>query len=1451
MSVKYKRQIDRILKKWAARPAETDAELAKQGRWPAGAPAGKGGQFAPAKGGAGGGSGASKFSSYGSLFSQGSSFPGGDSPAWAGQQNKKPAPPPPGAKPHPQVNDKGQPVTVNYPTKASDPSTWTSADKTATFTPGGKTPDTLNGVPMKPWANVPRTESEWAAVAGQNPGVDHALPFEKLPGMSVGAGLVIREPDGRVWLTSPTNAFGGYRQTFPKGTVEHGLSMQASAIKEAYEETGLQVRITGVLGDYERTTSKARFYIAERVGGTPAAMGWESQAVRLSPAKDMRKLLNMKVDQGILDDLEAERFFDKAAGPKKPGAAWTNQPRWPGGTPLGGKWKAYDGDGTLMPPKIGSQTNPAAMKKAEAVYGLAKAGQKTALLDAAITLQKQVDANTAAGKANYHAKELAKASQYANALVADVMLKPKADAAVVRLSGPMKISGLTASGGKPGGSNPGGMYQDAKGQKWLVKGNAQYVSGNVTGAVSNDRAKNEVLASKLMLAAGVGAPDMALVELEGKHGGTNAGGGSLGVASKWVDGAQGLKPNDLAHKQAVQKTFAVHAWLGNYDVLGQGYDNTVIKDGKAVNIDPGGAILFRAQGLPKDSFAKDAPEWETMRTTTAEQKAIFGQMQAGALKESAKALAAIDDETIKKLVDTHGPGDAKAKADLADTLIARRDAILAKAGIQKAAGAAPVGAVVDAPTPTPPKVENAVKPASGGGAGGIEKPSFTGGTPQAQAYYALLADKAAAAHAEGNYTTLAAMTVTNKGKPAWPEKTVNGKAMTAYHGALLKDLEAKKADAVADVAAGKATVTGADGTAWKADEKGVLQPATATAKALTQAQVSGIFDAKAEEFGGGVEYGVKNVGGKYADLINAAEAGNLDGVKAVNMIGAYGKSVQQALVAAMTGVAAPVKPDYDTLYAAAQATGMSMNTQNWTKTQMKMWDAAIKGDTDALNGISPITTQSKAMKAALLGALGQPQTRAASATAKPDMLFGQTNALGGVADPAPVAPKAAAPNFDAKKLPDTNTNAASHNPKIDAIKAAFEKGDEKALLAMNFGSNNYAAKQVALANDALAALGSVHKVSIKQKANSHPALVGGGVAASGSASATAAPSASAKRTLADLKPNNLPPKPDVMNWKGPGSPYSSKQWKNQANIDAVNAIEQAALTGGIEAVNALKFPVLNPDTGEPTGKMVSAADHPAKQLIVAYKIDVENSIKDFLNPPKKLAAFNTVSASSVQETAAKFLGTKIGQTVDKQPQDQQFGYWIALGKVAQPSVIKPTAVKDLTPQEYSAGKAAYQGYSALTKKWVSAVQSSGQINRAIDEGKTTYGDLNLKEVTKAIYKDATPVSAGSTLYRWQNMPKGMLKQLEQAQPGLVFQSQGGMCTSKSATATKHFGQHRMVIRAAPGSKMIHSHGSGGFASEQELTTIPGQRFVLLSKKFVDNRWDIEVLMLPPDENFVA
>lgn len=213
---------------------------------------------------------------------------GGSKPAASGPK----APP---VAYHPSLNDDGQHVVIHAPHKASAEDTWADADLPATFVPGGPVPAELNGVPFAPWTDAPTSSDEWEHVEGQNADLDEP-PLELAHGKHAGAGVVVIEDDGRVWLTAPTNKFGGYSYTLPKGTAEMELSLQANSIRECYEETGLQVEITGFLMDVERSTSVARYYTARRVSGSPSEMGWETQAMVLCPLDKLYEYLHAKPD---------------------------------------------------------------------------------------------------------------------------------------------------------------------------------------------------------------------------------------------------------------------------------------------------------------------------------------------------------------------------------------------------------------------------------------------------------------------------------------------------------------------------------------------------------------------------------------------------------------------------------------------------------------------------------------------------------------------------------------------------------------------------------------------------------------------------------------------------------------------------------------------------------------------------------------------------------------------------------------------------------------------------------------------------------------------------------------------------------------------------------------------------------------------------------------------------
>lgn len=201
---------------------------------------------------------------------------------------------------HPKPNHKGEPVVVKNPSRASHASTWHNPDSVASFVPDGDSPISLNGVELAPWLDHPKTDEGWDFVDGVDDNLDEP-PFHVPVGFAASSGVVIQEPDGRVWVISPTNQFGGYNNTFPKGTAEDGLSLQANAIKETFEETGLKVHITGFLGDYKRSTSVARMYTAKRVGGIPTDMGWETQAVHLMPKGHLYDHLNGSADHPIVE----------------------------------------------------------------------------------------------------------------------------------------------------------------------------------------------------------------------------------------------------------------------------------------------------------------------------------------------------------------------------------------------------------------------------------------------------------------------------------------------------------------------------------------------------------------------------------------------------------------------------------------------------------------------------------------------------------------------------------------------------------------------------------------------------------------------------------------------------------------------------------------------------------------------------------------------------------------------------------------------------------------------------------------------------------------------------------------------------------------------------------------------------------------------------------------------
>jgi ADP-ribose pyrophosphatase YjhB (NUDIX family) len=201
---------------------------------------------------------------------------------------------------HPKPNEQGKSILIARPSQPSDLDSWFDPYAVACVVPGGPMPTTVNAIAIRSWKDAPVTTEQWDALAST-----HRIPeppFVAPNGYKKAAGVVIREPDGRIWLVAPSNAFAGYEATFPKGTME-GQSPQSTALVETFEESGLQVRLLEHLIDVKRSQSYTRYYIAERVGGNPADMGWESQAVLLAPPHQLKELLNNAYDMPILEHI--------------------------------------------------------------------------------------------------------------------------------------------------------------------------------------------------------------------------------------------------------------------------------------------------------------------------------------------------------------------------------------------------------------------------------------------------------------------------------------------------------------------------------------------------------------------------------------------------------------------------------------------------------------------------------------------------------------------------------------------------------------------------------------------------------------------------------------------------------------------------------------------------------------------------------------------------------------------------------------------------------------------------------------------------------------------------------------------------------------------------------------------------------------------------------------------
>lgn len=239
----------------------------------------------------------------------------------------------------------------------------------------------------------------------------------------------------------------------------------------------------------------------------------------------------------------------------------------------------------------------------------------------------------------------------------------------------LDFANLVKIGGKAG-SHPGGFYKDQVSQ-------IEYYLKQPTGhnVLPQELIENELLANALYREVGVATNKLQTI--------MTASGPAL--ISEIIPKTpflntfkeQFASPDFTA---AVQKDFAVDAWLGNYDVIGGDTPNILNSVGGPVRIDAGGAMKFSGTGRLKSSFAlydKFGPivgELKSMMTggshiSYSNAASVFGSMSPEAMATSAKSLQSITPERISEIVRSTITNPESAQ-NYIEILIARRNDIL-------------------------------------------------------------------------------------------------------------------------------------------------------------------------------------------------------------------------------------------------------------------------------------------------------------------------------------------------------------------------------------------------------------------------------------------------------------------------------------------------------------------------------------------------------------------------------------------------------------------------------------------------------------------------------------------------------------------------------------------------------------------------------------------------------
>ena len=126
-------------------------------------------------------------------------------------------------------------------------------------------------------------------------------------------GVIYRKIDGKteIAITLHKDLQGRPVWSLAKGLVEPGESPEDTAVREVREETGLEGKIVGKLGDssywYFSRRDRARvhktvhFYLLECVGGSVDAHDWEVEEVRWISLDEAMEMLSYEGEREMVE----------------------------------------------------------------------------------------------------------------------------------------------------------------------------------------------------------------------------------------------------------------------------------------------------------------------------------------------------------------------------------------------------------------------------------------------------------------------------------------------------------------------------------------------------------------------------------------------------------------------------------------------------------------------------------------------------------------------------------------------------------------------------------------------------------------------------------------------------------------------------------------------------------------------------------------------------------------------------------------------------------------------------------------------------------------------------------------------------------------------------------------------------------------------------------------------